>query len=105
MNSNYRQGKGSGMIVSLLAMLAAAVISAGVVTPAQAQTFPIAFPAPTTFALGTPPCCPSTVAVATGTSTETASWMSSTLTAGSDLNVMLGKGDGTFQAPITRRSP
>ncbi len=104
MNLNYRQGEGSGMIVSLLGMLAAAVISAGVVTPVQAQTYPIAFPAPATFAAdycNPYPCSDSTVGVAAGDFNGDGKLDVVTLGSGSYLDVMLGNGDGTFQTPIT----
>jgi hypothetical protein len=64
MNSN-RQGARSRLIAMMLTMLAAAVTSAAVVVPAQAQTYAVAFPAPTTFASASNPTF-STVAVATG---------------------------------------
>jgi hypothetical protein len=96
MNSNFRQGKCVG--VWALTMLAVVVVVAGVV-PAQAQTFPIAFPAPTTFTSA--PCCPSTVAVATGDFNGDGKLDVVNIDSGSNLNVMFGKGDGTFQAPVT----
>jgi hypothetical protein len=66
MNSNFRQGKRSGPLA--LTMLAAVVAFAGPGTPTQAQTFPVAFPAPTTFVS------------ARVTSMEMANWMWSTST-------------------------
>jgi hypothetical protein len=104
MNSNSRQGKGSGMIVSLLGILAAVVMSAGVVTPVQAQTYPIAFPAPATFDTdycNPYPCGDATVAVATGDFNGDGKLDVVTLSSSSYLNVMLGNGDGTFQTAIT----
>jgi hypothetical protein len=97
MNSNFWQGKRSGALA--LTMLAAVVAIAGVVVPAQAQTLPVTFPAPNTFTSG--PCCPSTVAVATGDFNGDGKLDVVNIDSGSNLNVMLGKGDGTFQAPIT----
>jgi len=73
MNSN-RQGARSCLIAMMLTMLAAVVV------PAQAQTYAVAFPAPTTFASASNPTF-STVAVATGDFNGMASWMSSTLIA------------------------
>ena len=63
MNSNFWQGKRSGALA--LTMLAAVVAVAGVVVPAQAQTFPVTFPAPTSFTSSSNPTY-STVAVAIG---------------------------------------
>jgi len=97
MNSNFRQGKRSGALA--LTMLAAVVAIAGVVVPAQAQTLPVTFPAPNTFTSG--PCCPSTVSMATGDFNGDGKLDVVNIDYGSNLNVMLGKGDGTFQAPIT----
>lgn len=99
MNSNHPQSKRSGRMAIVLAMLAAVVMFAGVVVPAQAQTFPVAFPAPTTFA-SADHCCPSTVAVATGDFNGDGKLDVVNIDSGSDLNVMLGNGDGTFQTPI-----
>jgi hypothetical protein len=104
MHSNFRHDQRSGMIVSLLAVLAPAVLGAGMVIPAQAQTSPIAFPAPATFAAdycNPYPCSDSTVAVATGDFNGDGKLDVVTLGSGSYLDVMLGNGDGTFQTPIT----
>ena len=49
MNSIDRQKKHSGMAAIALTMLAAVVILAGTVIPAQAQTYPVRFPDPSTF--------------------------------------------------------
>jgi hypothetical protein len=73
---------------------------AGFQVPAQAQTFPLAFPVPTTFATG--PCCGSTVSVVTGDFNGDGKMDVVNIDYGSNLNVMLGKGDGTFQTPITQ---
>ena len=84
------------MIVSLLAVLAAAVLGAGMVIPVQAQTSPIAFPAPATFAAdycNPYPCSDSTVAVATGDFNGDGKLDVVTLGSGSYLDVMLGNGD------------
>jgi hypothetical protein len=97
MNSNSWQGKRSGLLA--LTLLAAVVAIAGVV-PAQAQTFPVTFPAPTSFTSSSNPTY-STVAVATGDFNGDGKLDVVNIDYGSNLNVMLGKGDGTFQAPIT----
>ncbi len=49
MNSIYRQVKYPGMAALALTMLAAVAILAGLATPAQAQTYPVRFPDPSTF--------------------------------------------------------
>ena len=100
MQSNHRQGIRSGTSAGLLTMLVAAVIFAGAAVPAQAQTYPVAFPAPTTFTLG-PNATSSTVAVATGDFNGDGKLDVVNIDYSSDLNVILGNGDGTFQAPIT----
>ena len=88
------------MMAIALTMLAAVVISVGAAVPAPAQTFPIAFPSPTTFA-SAGGCCPSTVAVATGDFNGDGKLDVVNVDSASNLNVVLGKGDGTFQTPIT----
>jgi len=100
MHSNHQQNKRSGRIVIVLGMLAVLTMFAGVLIPAQAQTFPIAFPAPTTFS-SADHCCPSTVAVATGDFNGDGKLDVVNIDSGSDLNVILGKGDGTFHPPIS----
>ena len=68
-------------------------------SPAQAQTYPVHFPAPTTFsAVGH--CCPSVTAVATGDFNGDHKLDVVNIDSGSDLDMLLGNGDGTFQAPI-----
>jgi hypothetical protein len=100
MKWNHRQDNRSGMTTIALTMLAALVISAGPVVPAQAQTYPISFPAPSTFASSTNPTF-STEAVATGDFNGDGKLDVVNIDTGSNLNVMLGKGDGKFQTPIT----
>ncbi|MBI3474978.1 MAG: VCBS repeat-containing protein [Acidobacteria bacterium] len=97
MTSNDLQTKYLRVLTRTIS-IAAIVMCAGVL--AQAQTLPIAFPSPTTFA-ATPNCCPSTIAVATGDFNGDGKLDVVNLDTGSNLNVMLGKGDGTFQTPIT----
>jgi hypothetical protein len=75
-------------------------MSAGALVTAQAQTSPVAFPAPTTFASGPNPT-QSAVSVATGDFNGDGKLDVVNVDYGSNLNVMLGKGDGTFQTPIT----
>ena len=99
MNSNRRHGKCSGTIAITLTMLVTAmVMSTGVVLPAQSQT--ITFPAPTTFASATNPTY-STVAAATGDFNGDGKLDVVNIDSASNLNVMLGHGDGTFESPLT----
>lgn len=101
MNSNNRHGQYPRVIVRALGMLAAVVMSTGMIVPAQAQT--IAFPAPTTFAAdycNPYPCSNATVAEATGDFNGDGKLDVVTISSSSYLDVMLGNGDGTFQEPI-----
>lgn len=98
MQCNGRQNR-MGLTALAIATLLAVMV-AGAMLPAQAQTVPVAFPVPTTFATG--PCCGSVVSVATGDFNGDGKMDAVNIDFGSNLNVMLGKGDGTFQAPITQ---
>jgi hypothetical protein len=103
MKSNHRQAKHPGAVAILLTMLTAIVMFAGVLVPARAQTNNINFPAPTTFNVNycNPyPCYDSTIAVATGDFNGDGKLDVVNLGTSSYLDVMLGNGDGTFQAPI-----
>ncbi|HZR59235.1 MAG TPA: FG-GAP-like repeat-containing protein [Terriglobales bacterium] len=100
MKSNYRQSR-SGTIAMWFTAFAVMVMSAGAMAPASAQTFPVAFPAPTTFATGCATCAASAVSVATGDLNGDGKLDVVNIDYGSNLNIMLGKGDGTFQPPIT----
>jgi hypothetical protein len=61
----------------------------------------VAFPAPTTFTSTGGLCCPSNIAAATGDFNGDGKLDAVTIDSGSYLNVMLGNGNGTFQAPIS----
>jgi hypothetical protein len=99
MNLNSCQGKRAGTTAFALIVLTTVVLFAGFV-PANAQTFPVAFPAPTTFA-SAGVCCPSAVAVATGDFNGDGKLDVVNIDYGSNLNVILGKGDGTFHTPVS----
>jgi len=100
MNSNNCPGKPAVSTALALTLLAAVAAVCGIVIPAQAQTYPVAFPAPTTFTSAAT-ANQSAVAVATGDFNGDGKLDVVNIDYGSNLNVMLGKGDGTFQAPIS----
>ncbi len=99
MNSNSWHGRRSGAIALTFTKLATLAVFAGLVVPAQAQIFPVAFPAPVTFATG--PCCNSVISMATGDFNGDGKLDVVNIDYGSNLNVMFGKGDGTFQPPVS----
>jgi len=72
--------------------------------PAQAQTFNINFPAPSTFTstdcASGPGCGPSTRAATTGDFNGDGKLDVVNVDSGNDINVMLGSGKGTFGLPI-----
>jgi hypothetical protein len=100
MRSTFSQGNCLRTSALAILTLFAVVMTAGLLVPVQAQTFPLAFPTPTTFATG--PCCPSTVSVVTGDFNGDGKQDVVNIDYGSNLNAILGKGDGTFQVPITQ---
>jgi hypothetical protein len=90
-------------ILVFAAIASLVLLFAGAASPAQAQTYPIAFPAPTTFnaAYCNPyPCANSVTAATTGDFNGDGKLDVLTLD-GSNLNVILGNGNGTFQTPIS----
>lgn len=94
MNSNSWQGKRWGLVALALSLLIAAAT-----LPARAQTLPVAFPAPTTFTSSLANSN-STVSVATGDLNGDGKLDVIGLDYTGNLNVVLGKGNGTFQTPI-----
>jgi hypothetical protein len=98
MNSNFWQSKRSRVTLWTLAVMAGVVL-AGAAFSAQAQTLPVAFPAPTTF-VSSLATSNSSTAVATGDFNGDGKLDVITLDYSANLNVMLGKGNGTFQTPI-----
>jgi hypothetical protein len=89
-----------GMCPLAVAMLFAVVMFAGLLVPAQAQTFPLAFPTASTF-ISASASGQSTIATATGDFNGDGKQDVVDIDSGSDLNVMLGNGNGTFQTPIS----
>lgn len=103
MNLTHQQGKRPAVIAIVLNLLAAVTMFTLAVVPAQAQTYNINFPAPTTFIAAyctSYPCANSVTAATTGDFNGDGKLDVLTLD-GSNLNVILGKGDGTFQTPIS----
>jgi hypothetical protein len=98
MNFNSWQGRRFGTVLWTLAVMAG-VVFAGAVFPAQAQTLPVAFPAPTTF-VSSLATSNSSTDVAVGDFNGDGKLDVVTLDYSSNLNVILGKGNGTFQTPI-----
>jgi hypothetical protein len=101
MNSLQRKIKRYSRAVAFaLTALAVMVILAGITSPAQAQTYPVAFPAPTTFDLYPPPSYGIT-SVAVGDFNGDGKLDVLGVSEYQYINVALGNGDGTFQPPIT----
>ena len=109
MKAIYRKIKHSGMAAIALTMLAAVAILAWLAIPAQAQTYPLAFPHPTTFLLNNDVSgSVSDVQVAavgdfTGDGKlDVVSWENG----GGifELDVALGNGDGTFQPVLVQNT-
>ena len=87
------------MAAKALSMLAIFVLA---VAAAPAQTYNINFPAPSTFQIDACPTeCNATIGVATADMNGDGNLDVVNIDGHNDINVMLGNGNGTFQAPIT----
>lgn len=107
MNSIYRQVKHSGMAAIALTMLAAVVILAGRASALQAQTYPLAFPDPTTFVVNNDvsgSIAPVNAAVVGDFNGDGKLDAVSINSGGGELefDVAFGNGDGTFESPVVQ---
>ena len=107
MNSIYRRLKHLGMAAMALTMLAAVVLLAGMAIPAQAQTYPLAFPDPSTFVVSNDvsgSVSPVNAAVVGDFNGDGKLDVVSINSGGAtfELDVAIGNGDGTFQYPIVQ---
>lgn len=100
MPSNFSPGNCLRTRVTAILVLFAVVMIAGTLVPAQAQTVPVSFPTPNTF-VSASFCCFSTATLASGDFNGDGKLDIVDIDSFDNLNVMLGKGDGTFQAPIS----
>ena len=107
MNSIYRQVKHSGMAAVALTMLAAVTLLAGMAIPAQAQTYPVRFPDPSTFVVNNDvggSISPVAAAVVGDFNNDGKLDVVSMEGPGGylEIDVAMGNGDGTFQSPVAQ---
>jgi FG-GAP-like repeat/Abnormal spindle-like microcephaly-assoc'd, ASPM-SPD-2-Hydin/FG-GAP repeat len=103
LNRNSKKSRAAALALTALAIM---IFCAGITGSVQAQTYPVAFPAPTTFPLdcigcGYDPASSIAVADINGDGKLDVIEVGNYQGVGQRINVQLGNGDGTFQSPIT----
>src|SRR5208337_3890287 len=108
-SSIFRRLNYSGMAAFAIAMLAAVMLLAGAAIPAQAQTYPVRFPDPTTFLLSNvvSGSYSDIQAAAVGDFNGDGKLDTVSIENGGgifELDVALGNGDGTFQSVLVQNT-